>query len=408
MSTRKTSSVLCWLFFGQAVLFNPADTRMACSQEIERADQGEGIAIKGLVVFGDSLSDNGNTWRLTHYYSGLPDPFNQNYDTNYFRDFVGGKLTGAISTVGPSFASFPVFPRPPYDRGFFSNGPVAVEYLVDYAGLDITDPEQYQNLAFGASWSTNLIDTVVHSWELQYLPELRLFFQGKVMPPGLNEVVSVFLARNPVLDPDVIYGLFFNGNDYLNGFTDSQIVASRQFENIRYLINAGARHIFWGMMPDYSLVPCFHKGHRRDQIISSGEEHNKYIGTFASLIRKAWPEVKLTTLDVGFIFRQIMLDPDNQFHTPDEVCTNIYIPSCERNPGMVSMLDITSTDVQQDDPEDYLFWDQVHVTNRTHRIISGYLCELIRESGYRINCPDKESLRHKKIPPPSPEIEARP
>ena len=44
-------------------------------------------------------------------------------------------------------------------------------------------------------------------------------------------------------------------------------------------------------------------------------------------------------------------------------------------------------------PDEYLFWDQVHATARVHRIASGYICKIIREQGYQIDCPDLQWLR---------------
>ena len=217
----------------------------------------ESIPIKGLVIFGDSISDNANTWRLSHYYRGLPDPLNENYETNYFKDLFSGPLPWLVTHIGPAVVPFPTFPAPPYHKGYFSNGPIAVELIAGYAGLDINRPEQYRNLAFGASWTTTLFDNLVQSWEQSRIPGLRLMFQGKVLPPSLEQVVDVYLYNNPILDPDTVYAVYFNGNDYINGFSDPSVVASRQFSNIRKLIEAGARHIFWGLVPDYAMSPCF-------------------------------------------------------------------------------------------------------------------------------------------------------
>ena len=350
-----------------------------------------GIAIKGLVIFGDSLSDNVNTWRLSHFYMGLPDPLGDDYHSNDFRKFFEGFFPKAVATIGPGVVPFPAFPAKPYERGYFSNGPVAVEFLADYAGLDRSDPSQYRNLAFGASWTTSLTDTVQQSLEKKKLPGLRLLFQGKVLPPSFSHVADTFLRLNPVLDPDTMYAVYFSGNDYLNGFSNPMVVVARQFDSIRNLINGGARHIFWGLVPDSAMAPCFHKGPHRDIVSQWGREHNSYVRRLAQGVREAWPQVKLTLGDIGHIFQTIAHDPANGF-VIDRPCTNVYIPGCDHNAGMVSIFNTGSADVCED-PDHFLFWDQVHATTRVHRLAAGYVCQLLAEQGYRLDCPSLESLR---------------
>ncbi|CAM3774211.1 SGNH/GDSL hydrolase family protein [Parendozoicomonas haliclonae] len=367
--------------------------------------------IDSLVIFGDSLSDNANTWRLSHYYMGYPDPLNENYSTNDFRSLFSDPLSELVANVGPAIVPFPAFPSPPYNKGYFSNGPTTVEYVAAYAGLDISKREQYRNLAFGASWTTDLFDTIQHSWELKKLPGLRLLFQGKILPPNLGHVLSIYLSKNPVLSPDTIYAIFFSGNDYINGFTDPSVVVAKQFQSIRALVEAGAKHIFWGMVPDYSLAPCFHLGPRRDLVTSWGVQHNKYVQRLAGLIEKAWPEVKFTVGDISAIFRKVALDPDNGFLETDKPCTNVYIPGCDHETGLVTLFNLASAKVCPNE-DDYLFWDQVHVTTRAHRIASWYVCELFRENGYhQMQCPDIATLRKKsygKTVESGPHLEGHP
>ena len=310
-------------FFAVLILLQSAT---ASSHSSPEQDQ---ISIKGLVVFGDSLSDNSNTWRISYYYSGLPDPLNANYQTNNFLDFFDDFLPWAITTIGPAVVPFPQYPSPPYDRGYFSNGPVAVDFIADYAGLDRDNPDQYRNLAFGASWSTGMFDSLFQSVERGQPPGLRLLFQGKVIPPNFTQVTDIYLKNTPQIDPDTVYAVYFSGNDYINGFSDPATVVSAQYNNIQKLIQAGARHIFWGMVPAYEMAPCFHNGPRRDIVSRWGKQHNSYMKQLAKGIEKAWPHVKLTVANIADLFELAANDPANGFediHTP---CTNVYIPGCD-------------------------------------------------------------------------------
>ncbi len=390
-------SALCWLFVTLNAFAYP-NTSPEIPFEQRPLEKNQTIPIGGLVIFGDSLSDNSNTWRLSHYYMGQPDPLDTNYESNGFKTFFEGYIPWAVTAIGPALVPFPPFPSTPYDRGFFSNGPVAVEFIADYAGLDKNDPNQYRNLAFGASWTTSLPDTLLHSWQQKRLPSLRLMFQGKVLPPSFSLVTDAFLKANPTLSPNTIYAAYFSGNDYLNGFSDPLVVASRQFDNIRKLINAGARHIFWGLVPDHSMAPCFHKGPRRDVVTQWGKMHNKYVRKLAQGVERAWPHVKLTLGDIGEIFHTIAHDPKHGFTNITEPCINVYIPGCDHDDGMVSLFNTESAEICKN-PEEYLFWDQVHATTRVHRFAASYVCQLLKDNGYIINCPSISELQqqsHKK------------
>ena len=306
--------------------------------------------------------------------------------------FFEGLIPWVITTVGPGIIPFPPFPSPPYDKGYFSNGPITAEFIADYAGLDRSDPRQYRNLAFGASWTTTFFDSIHQAWNQRRLPGLRLMFQGKVMPPNFGHVAETFINLNPVLDPDTLYAIYFSGNDYVNGFSDPVTVVSRQFNTIRKLINAGARHIFWGLVPDYSMAPCFHPGPRRDVVSLWGRQHNSYVRKLAQVLNRGWPHVKLTLVDIGEIFHAIAEDPANGFVTIDKPCTNVYIPGCDHDVGMVTIFNTESADVCEK-TEEFLFWDQVHPTTRVHRIASGYICHILGQNGYLVDCPNLETLR---------------
>ena len=302
----------------------------------------------------------------------------------------------AVTTIGPELVPFPPFPAPPYERGYFSNGPVAVEFIADYAGLDRNDPNQYRNLAFGASWTTSLMDSVRQAWHQKRLPGLRLMFQGKVLPPNFSLVADTFLKVHPTLNPDTLYAIYFSGNDYLNGFSDPMIVAARQFNNIRKLINAGARHIFWGLVPDFSMAPCFHKGTRRDVVTQWGQQHNLYVKKLAKGMARSWPHVKFTLADIGEIFHAIADDPKNGFTNITQPCTNVYIPGCDHDEGMVSIFNTGSAEVCQN-PDEYLFWDQVHATTRVHKFAARYVCQQLKKSGYKLDCPSIIQLQKEPL-----------
>ena len=104
-----------------------------------------------LVVFGDSISDNGNVFRAS-----------------------GG-----------------TFPGFPYYQGRFSNGPIWIDDLAAIPGV-VGQPTE--DLAYGGARTDTNID-----------PRL----------PGMQAEVGGYLALHPVVDPNALYIVWGGGNDYL-------------------------------------------------------------------------------------------------------------------------------------------------------------------------------------------------
>ena len=124
--------------------------------------------IKQMVVFGDSLSDNGNLYAIT-------------------------------SAVHRVIDAVPIIPDEPYYQGRFSNGPVWNEYLAMHAfHLDIHDSKQYLNEAYAGAWA----EGIEHSLQ--------------IVPPGLNMQISNYMLAHLLEDKKhTVYTIIIGGNDYL-------------------------------------------------------------------------------------------------------------------------------------------------------------------------------------------------
>lgn len=164
-----------------------------------------------LVVFGDSISDNGNLFAVTQ---------------------------GAIP------------PAPYYVNGHFSNGQVWVEYLADQLGLG----DQLEDHAFGGACSGR--DSYVG------------FKYGIPGLPGLQDEIDMFaLASGGRADPRALYVVQAGANDIflwtesgmptaLADFADQ--VASNIAETVARLKKMGARHILVVDVADLGLTPDAH------------------------------------------------------------------------------------------------------------------------------------------------------
>jgi phospholipase/lecithinase/hemolysin len=155
-----------------------------------------------MVVFGDSLSDDGNSAALT-----------------------GGKIP----------------PTPPYFQGRFSNGPVWVEQLAPRLGLPV-NPDT--NVAVGGA-TTGTLNT-----------NTKLLPQGAQPLPGLQQEIDEFLSVNPKLDPNGLYVIWAGANNFLGGGSTDVTGAINDLKNsIDKLTNAGANNIMVNNLPDLGTTP---------------------------------------------------------------------------------------------------------------------------------------------------------
>jgi len=153
-----------------------------------------------LVVLGDSLSDTGAVFAVTH---------------------------GAVPA------------SPPYYAGRFSNGPVWPEYLGSALGIPV------ENFAYGGAQtsSANLFDGL-----------FGIDF------PGLSDEVALLTALSATLDPDAIYVVWAGANDFRAALAKGQTpdiaaMVNNILNAVGALYLAGAQHVVVANLPDLGLTP---------------------------------------------------------------------------------------------------------------------------------------------------------
>lgn len=157
-----------------------------------------------VVVYGDSLSDNGNLYKLT-----------------------GG-------TVPPS---------PPYDNGRYSNGPLAVEQLANKLSLPLID--------FAVAGATSGIGNEGDGGT-------QTSFGKYGLPGMLAELGSpgsvALLASHPSTSLFIVWG---GANDFLANGSSAATAAADIDHIVGTLEAAGAKHILIPGVPDLGLTPDF-------------------------------------------------------------------------------------------------------------------------------------------------------
>jgi len=203
-----------------------------------------------IYVFGDSLSDVGNTFNAT-----------------------GGAIP----------------PSPPYFQGRTSNGPLWVEYLANDLGATST------NFAFGGA-TTGSTNTTIAPW-------------GSLLP-GLEQQINTFTTTNPSADPNALYILWAGANDYLGaGVTDPIVPVNNLTTAVSTLADYGAKDIMVVNLPDLGELP----GPRGDSQFSSSLNtltalHNSGL-SFSSDFLSQTTDTNIIQLDVNSLFKQAIASP---------------------------------------------------------------------------------------------------
>jgi phospholipase/lecithinase/hemolysin len=179
---------------------------LTCLLAVQIPTNADPVPFSRIVVFGDSLSDTGNFYRLT-----------------------GGRV-----------------PPAPYSNGRFSNGPLWVEYLAGDLGMQVLAGDDFA-VAGATTGHDNSNDGLLG---LEY--------------PGLQDEIAQFLSLHPVggADPQALYVLWAGANDFFvaleSGSNPAALVANgvnNTVQALQALVAAGARNILVVNIPDLGVTP---------------------------------------------------------------------------------------------------------------------------------------------------------
>lgn len=269
-------------------------------------ESAQAFGFTRVIAFGDSLSDDGNLFR------------------------VSGGLA----------------PRPPYVEGRFSNGPMWVEYLAQDLKLPLV------NYAFGGATS-GTYNTIYN-----LIPEpVR-----PLVPPllGLQQEINTFTALTPAADPAALFTVWAGANDYLGGgVTNPQQTVTNITQAVQALINVGAKNILVPNLPDLGRLPGPRSGPNSQPLTQLSTAHNTLLaGSLALLKSNSAPDVNLQLLDVYSLVNQALNNPTSLGFTSTD--------SCVTPPPLLAPPPYTICSNQ----DQYLVWDDIHPTTAAHRQIA--------------------------------------
>lgn len=272
--------------------------------------------------------------------AGLPaaaaaSPFSALYA---FGDSLSDTGNIAISTGG----AVPV--SPPYDASRFTNAPpVAVEALASALGLTVAP-----SLGGGTNFAFGGARTGTH-----------------VVPPGLLLQVGMFDAMPGAADPTALYFVFAGGNDLRDAAANpgqALTIVDQAVDNmgtaLLALYGLGARSFFVPNLPNIGRTP---------EALDSGNPAG------ATMLSTLFNDLLAAQLDAfAGLFPDVVLYRFNTF---------AFLEGVIANAGALGFTNTTDRCVTTlgCNPDEFIFWDDVHPTARTHALFGAAMAETIPE-----------------------------
>jgi phospholipase/lecithinase/hemolysin len=203
-----------------------------------------------LIVFGDSLSDNGNLYQFSNQ-------------------------------------TFPPFP---YFQGRFSNGPVWIEDLAARLNACLEDH------AFGGAFT----DT------RNYNSDIVPYVPGA---PGMQTTINDYLASHKRLDPKALYVVWGGANDYLNGQTNPYVPVGNIINEVQALSARGAKSFLIPNLPDLGSLPVTLGSPFSFGLNYLTSLHNALLAASLHDLQVANPSRTFLVMDVNTLVRNIRANP---------------------------------------------------------------------------------------------------
>ena len=260
-----------------------------------------------IVVFGDSLSDNGNLFRAT----GMPSA--------------------------------------PYVGGRFSNGPVAVENLAARVGVSLDD-HAWGGATTGVG-NTNDGGDATHF--------------GALFLPGVATQVGTYLsATATTIDPRALYIVWAGPNDFLSGLagyaTNPAAGAAAITLAVNDLVSAtaalaqrGGLNFVVPLMVDLGITTRAYAG---GPAAVAGA--NQFSQLFNGALSLAMQQLSASIPGSIALFDTYTTSRDLYFNAAAYGITNVTEPCLNASAGSVCA-----------NPDQYYFWDEIHPTARVHALV---------------------------------------
>ena len=263
----------------------------------------------------------------------------------------------SLSDIGNiSQATFGTTPGPYYSSGRFSNGPVYPESLATGLGLPTLtrSTSNGNDFAYGGARTSGTGG-----------------FEG-IFICDVDEQLDQYLSTRTA-NASTLYLLFAGANDFVNGQTNVNVPVNNLSGDIGRLVAAGARQFLVINLPLLGNTPRYNgNATTRDQYNTRTQSFNTALATMLSGVQTSNPALTVFQFDLAGLFNQVLANPTD-FGLAN--VTNSAAPGLQ--PGASSY----NTSQLAPNPNQYLFWDDLHPTTAVHAILGQRVLDLFRLPG---------------------------
>ncbi|OGV38476.1 MAG: lysophospholipase [Legionellales bacterium RIFCSPHIGHO2_12_FULL_42_9] len=289
------------------------------------------VSLKNVVVFGDSLSDNGNLYEYMQHQLPL---------------------------------------SPPYFEGRFSNGPLWVEHVL--------------NFYFPETPEKHLLDYAFGGAGVSLDPNTEMLFTLD------HEIDSYLLSHQEKVDAQSLFVVWVGANNYLDLENQSEQTVIEVNEGIKHslqrLADAGALHILIFNLPDLGKTPYAKLVNARELLTRATTSHNQQLALTINQLQHDNPGVQWLSFDVNALLNSFLIEPQRfGFTNVDSTCYEsmaaMPILTQYSKYSMVKVASRININSRQDHCEGYLFFDPIHPASRAHELMANHVQQLLDKSG---------------------------
>ena len=288
------------------------------------------MSLNTIVVFGDSLSDNGNLYK-------------------YMKQ------------------QLPV--SPPYFKGRFSNGPVWIELLAQsyYPSGSVDHLLDYAFGGAGVMESSNEEDDELFTLK--------------------RELDAYFISHQGRADPQSLYVIWIGANNYL-ALPDDIDQAVKDVnagiaKSVQRLVNHGAQYILVVNLPDLGKTPIARDIDAVDIMSDMSKRHNELLVYNMLKFKRSYPTLNWIYFDVNRAFDDMMVHPERfGFSNVISTCYEAAVlkPSANVILNMVATIKARAA-LTEDVCGGYLFFDPVHPSAVAHQVMAQSVRTLLDAKG---------------------------
>lgn len=283
--------------------------------------------LNNIVVFGDSLSDNGNLYEK-----------------------MDRKLPQS----------------PPYYEGRFTNGPVWVEQLVK-SYFPTNSTAHLLDYAFGGAGISQDPDDDDSLFTLK--SEMDTYLHAHQDKADENSLFIVWIGANNYLGvPDEVEKTLIDVN--------AGIAAGLQ-----RLADAGAKHILVLNLPDLGQTPIAREFDTIEKLSYFANQHNELLVNTINELQRTHQDVQWLYFDVNQTLGDLVVSPEKYgFRNITDTCYDVIV----EKPSQQSVLHMVANIKVKDEAnicEGYLFFDPVHPTALAHKIMAEHARSFLDKAG---------------------------